>query len=75
MGLLKKRFPQAQLAPYASEGDMINAIIRWRRNLTDILEPLFGSFIDDNTDLILRFDTCVNGFGKFQSVKRVVFEL
>lgn len=75
MDLLEKRFPQAQLAPYASQGEMINAIIRWRRNLTDILEPIFGSYIDDNTDSILRFDTCVNGFGKSQSVKCVVFEL
>ena len=61
MGLVKRRFPQAQLAPYTSEEDMINGIKRWRTNYTDTLKDFFEENTD--TDDILRFDTCVNGYG------------
>ena len=61
MRLVKRRFPQAQLAPYTSEEDMINGIRRWRRNYTDTLKDFF----EENTDAddVLRFDTCINGYG------------
>ena len=61
MGLVKKRFPQAQLAPYTSQEAMISGIINWRRNFTDTLKDFFGENTD--ADEILRFDTCINGFG------------
>ena len=61
MGLVKRRFPQAQLAPYNSEEDMINGIRRWRRNYIDTLKDFFEE--NTNADDILRFDTCINGYG------------
>ena len=61
MGLVEKRFPQAQLAPFTSEEAMISGITSWRRNYTDILRDFF----EENTDAddILRSDTCINGYG------------
>lgn len=61
MDLVKKRFPQAQLAPYTSEEAMISGIKSWRRSYTDTLKDFF----EENTDAddILRSDTCINGYG------------
>ena len=61
MGLVKRRFPQAQLAPHTSEEEMISGIKRWRTNYTDTLKDFFKENTD--TDDILRFDTCINGYG------------
>ena len=61
MGLVKRRFPQAQLAPYTSEEEMINGITIWRRNYTNTFKEFFE--INAESDNILRFDTCINGFG------------
>ena len=61
MGLVKKRFPQAELAPYSSEEAMLDGITSWRRNYTDTLERFFEETTD--ADDILRFDTCINGYG------------
>ena len=64
MGLVKKRFPQAQITPYPTENAMLEGIQSWRRNFTDELEDFFPEV--DESDDILRFDTCVNGYGMFQ---------
>lgn len=61
MRLVKRRFPQAQLAPYTSGEAMINGIKSWRRNFTDKLKGFFE--VNTESDSILRFDTCINGFG------------
>ena len=63
MGLVKRRFPQAQLVPHTSEDDMINEIKIWRRNYTNTLKDFFE--VNAKSDRILRFDTCVNGFGMY----------
>ena len=62
MGSLRQRFPQAQVSSYDSEADMIDAIIRWRRNYTNSFETRYGDLGEDE-DNILRFDTCINGYG------------
>ena len=62
MSLLKKRFPHARTAAYASEGEMISAIISWRRNYTDFFQRFYGDVHVDADD-ILRSDTCINGYG------------
>ena len=63
MEALERRFPQAKLESYNSEDEMISAIIRWRRNYTSFIETNFGSVGEDEDD-ILRFDTCINGYGE-----------
>ena len=61
MASLQRRFPQANVMSYNSEDDMIGAIIRWRRNYVNDFEARFGDYGDE--DDILRFDTCINGYG------------
>ena len=63
MKALQRRFPQARLESHDSEDEMISAIIRWRRNYTSFIETNFGSVGEDEDD-ILRFDTCINGYGE-----------
>ena len=63
MGLVKRRFPQAQLAPHTSEEEMISGIRSWRRNYTDTLKDFFVENTDG--DDILRSDTCINGYGMY----------
>ena len=59
--LVRKRFPQAQTTPYSSEDAMLEGIHNWRKKYTDELKDFFSETTD--SDEILRFDTCVNGFG------------
>ena len=67
MELLKRRFPQATLLPYASENAMTTALVEWRREFVD----QFSDSDDVDTDDIVRFDSCVNGYGAKQTL--VVF--
>ena len=62
MDSLQQRFPQARVSSYDSEADMIDAIIRWRRNYINSFEEDYPDFGEDE-DNILRFDTCINGYG------------
>ena len=62
MNLVKERFPQVELEPFPSEDEMINAIVGWRRRYTDFFQQFLND-IDADADDILRFDTCVNGYG------------
>ena len=60
MELLNQRFPQADISPHVSEDEMVEALKNWRRNYTDT----FSRYTDnDNTDEVIRFDTCINGYG------------
>jgi len=59
MELLSRRFPQATLLAYATESDMTTALQQWRRDYVD----QFSDDDDVDTDRILRFDSCVNGYG------------
>lgn len=59
MELLSRRFPQAMLLAYATESDMTTALKEWRRDYVD----QFSDNNDVDTDRILRFDSCVNGYG------------
>lgn len=68
MEALQRRFPQAEVESHDSEDEMISAIIRWRRNYISFIETNFGSVGEDEDD-ILRFDTCINGYGKCHQYK------
>jgi len=59
MELFKTRFPQATVLAYDSERDMITALKEWRRDYVD----QFSDNNDVDTDRIVRFDSCVNGYG------------
>ena len=75
MELLMNRFPQAQLEQYPTEEEMIRALKEWRRRYTDMFLKDINNvnvrmFTDDESDNIemdsvLRFDTCINGYGMF----------
>ena len=59
MRLLERRFPQATLLAHATESDMITSLKEWRRDYVD----QFSNSDDVDTDRIVRFDSCVNGYG------------